>query len=54
MNGSDQKIGLQLFAPVKKLVKTNLIEGDEKDTGQSGKDFKLDIGHNSIETYKLR
>ena len=53
MNGSDQKIGLQLFTPVKKLVKTNLIEGDEKDTGQSGKDFKLDIGHNSIETYKL-
>ena len=54
MNGSDQKIGLQLFAPVKKIYKTNLIEGDEKDTGQSGKDFKLDIGHNSIETYKLR
>jgi alpha-mannosidase len=54
MNGSDQKIGMQLFAPVQKLVKTNLIEGDEKDTGQSGKDFRLDIGHNSIETYKLK
>ena len=53
MNGSDQKIGLQLFTPVKKLVKTNLIEEDEKDTGQSGKDFNLDIGNNSIETYKL-
>jgi alpha-mannosidase len=54
MNGSDQTIGLQLFAPVKKIYKTNLIEGDEKDTGQSGKDFRLEIGHNSIETYKLK
>ena len=54
MNGSEQKIGLQLFAPVEKLYKANLIEGDEKDTGQSGKDFRLDIGHNSIETYKLK
>jgi alpha-mannosidase len=54
MSGADQKIGLQLFTPVKKLYETNLIEWDEKDTGQSGKDFRLEIGHNSIETYKLK
>jgi alpha-mannosidase len=54
MSGVEQKIGLQLFTPVKKLYETNLIEWDEKDTGQSGKDFRLEIGHNSIETYKLK
>ena len=29
--------GLEMFMPFKKLYKTNLIEEDEKDTGQSGK-----------------
>ncbi len=54
MSGADQKIGLQLFSPVNRLYETNLIEGDEKDTGQNGKDIRLEIGHNSIETYKLK
>jgi alpha-mannosidase len=54
MNGSDQKIGLHLFLPFTKLIKTNLIEEDEKATDQRGKDFNLNITKNSIETYKLR
>jgi alpha-mannosidase len=53
MNGTDQKIGLKLFAPAAKLVQTNLIERNEKDMGQSGKEFTFGISKNSIETYKL-
>ena len=37
MSGAEQNIGLELFMPFQKLYKTNLIEEDEKDTGQSGK-----------------
>jgi len=54
MKGIDQKIELKLFAPVKGLLKTNLIEDEGQDMGQSGKDLNLKIGRNSIETYKLK
>ncbi|MBK8882098.1 MAG: alpha-mannosidase [Bacteroidales bacterium] len=54
MNGSSQKIGLHLFTPFQNLKKTNIIEEDEKDTGQKGMNYSLDIGKNSIETYKLK
>ena len=54
MQGIDQKIELKLFAPVKGLLKTNLIEDEFQDMGQSGKILNLDIGRNSIETFKLK
>jgi alpha-mannosidase len=53
MNGTDQKIGLHLFAPAANIVRTDLIERNEKDMGLSGKEFTIGIGKNSIETYKL-
>jgi alpha-mannosidase len=54
MEGKDKKIDLRLFFPVKDLIKTNLIEEDEYDTGKSGNVLKLDIGRNSIATFKLK
>lgn len=51
---SAQKIELKLFAPVKGLLKTNLIEDEGQDMGQSGKILNLNICWNSIETYKLK
>jgi alpha-mannosidase len=54
MNSTDQKIGLEMFTPVKKVLKTNIIEEGGEDTGQSGKIFNLSIGKNSIETYRLK
>ncbi|MEI6047403.1 MAG: glycosyl hydrolase-related protein [Bacteroidota bacterium] len=54
MEGKDKKVDLKLWFPVKSLIKTNLIEEEQKDKGQSGKVFNLDIGKNSIETFKLK
>jgi alpha-mannosidase len=54
MQGVDQKVELKLFAPVKRILKTTLIEEEGADTGQSGKVFNLSIGKNSIETFKLK
>ena len=54
MRGVDQKIKLELFSPVKTLLRTNLIEDGDEDMGQSGKILNLSLGKNSIETYKLK
>ena len=53
MNGADNKIGLDMFIPVKGIVKTNLIEKEGDTIDQSGKSLILDLGKNSIETFKL-
>ncbi len=52
MEGKDKEITLTLFSPVRSLLKASLIE--DQDTGLRGKGFKLDIGRNSIEMFKLR
>ena len=54
MKGVDQQVELKLFMPAKALLKTNLIEEEMEDTGQNGKVFKLNIGKNAIETFKLK
>ena len=54
MEGVDQNVELKLFIPVKAFLKTNLIEEEGEDTGQSGKVLKINISKNSIETYKLK
>ena len=54
MRGVDQTFELKLLTPVKSLLKTNLIEEEGENTGQSGKVFNLKIGKNSIETFKLK
>ena len=53
MDKVEHSIGLDLFTPVKTVLKTNLIEEEGENTGQSGRIIKLNIGKNSIETYKL-
>ncbi len=54
MGGKRQKIDLGLFTPAQSILKTNLIEQEGKDTGQNGQLFHLDLGKNSIETFKLK
>jgi alpha-mannosidase len=53
MSGIDEKVDLNFYFPVKALYKTNIIEEEQKDTGQKGKQLKLDIGKNSIETFRI-
>ena len=54
MKGVDQNIELRLFSAIKGLVKTNLIEDNGQNTGQGGNIFNLNIGKNSIETFKFK
>lgn len=53
MEGKDKEPTVELSAPFKKFVKTNLIEEEENGLEASGDHFKVNIGHNAIETYKL-
>jgi alpha-mannosidase len=53
MSGAAQLVQMDIFMPFQKIYKTNLIEKDAKDTGQKGNKINLEIGKNSIETYKL-
>ena len=53
MEGIDKKIDLKFYFPVKSLFKTNIIEEEPKDTGLKGKVLKIDIGKNSIETFRM-
>ncbi|WP_027066791.1 glycosyl hydrolase-related protein [Maribacter sp. Hel_I_7] len=53
MEGKDKQPKVELALPIKQLVKTNLIEEEEGKVPASGTDFKLNIGHNAIDTYKL-
>ncbi|MBK8882093.1 MAG: alpha-mannosidase [Bacteroidales bacterium] len=53
MAGVDEKVDLKFYFPLKALFKTNLIEEDAKATGLNGKVLKLDIGKNSVETFRI-
>jgi hypothetical protein len=53
MEGEDKKVDMSLWFPLKSFIKTNLIEEEQEDTGQSGKVLKIEIGKHAIETYKL-
>jgi len=53
MEGKDKKVDMNLWFPVKSFIKTNLIEEEQKNTGQSGKVLNFGIGKHAIETYKL-
>jgi len=54
MSGAEQNIELEMFMPLTKIYKTNLIEEEEKVSNLSGKSFNLKVGKNSIETFKLK
>ncbi|WP_282053894.1 glycosyl hydrolase-related protein [Maribacter luteus] len=53
MEGKDKQPSIGLPKSLTGLVKTNLIEEEESQMKASGNDFKVNIGHNAIETYKL-
>ncbi|MCY4253146.1 MAG: glycosyl hydrolase-related protein [Flavobacteriaceae bacterium] len=53
MEGKDKRATIKLSIPFQQLFKTNLIEKEEGSVIGSGKEFDVDLGHNSIETYKL-
>ena len=53
MEGKDKEPTIELAVPFKQLVKTNLIEEEESKLPSTGKEFKVNIGHNAIDTYKL-
>lgn len=53
MEGKDKEPKIELAVPFKQLIKTNLIEEEESKLPSSGKDFKVNLGHNAIDTYKL-
>ena len=54
MEGVDKKVDLKLWLPAVSFIRTNLIEEDIRDTSQKGKELNIDLGRNSIETYKIR
>ena len=53
MEGKDKEPTIKLALPFKELIKTNLIEEEQSKLPLSGKDFKVNVGHNAIDTYKL-
>lgn len=53
MEGKDKQPSVKLALPFKELIKTNLIEEEESKLKDSGNNFKIDIGRNAIDTYKL-
>ncbi|XCF05936.1 glycosyl hydrolase-related protein [Tamlana crocina] len=53
LDGKDGQPTISLPKEASKVIKTNLIEEDAETLNLSGKDIKIDIGHNAIETYKI-
>ena len=53
MENVDRQVDLTLWKPAGSVIRTNLIEEDLSDTGQKGTALKINIGRNSIETYRL-
>ena len=53
MGGKDKQATVNLSTPFSKLIKTNLIEEEANNMNQSGKNIKVNIGRNAIETYKI-
>jgi alpha-mannosidase len=53
MEAKNKSVNMKLWFPSASFVKTNLIEEDLEDTGQKGKDLKIDLGKDAIETYRI-
>lgn len=54
MEGENKKVDIKLWMPAQAVLKTNLIEEEENDSGQKGNEFKVDLGKHSIETFRLK
>ncbi|AQT68758.1 Mannosylglycerate hydrolase [Anaerohalosphaera lusitana] len=53
IEGEDTSISLQSFFDIKTVQHTNIIEEEGYVIPSSGNEFKTEIGHHSIETFKL-
>ena len=53
MESTDRQVDISIWRPAEGLIKTNLIEEDINDTGQKGKDLKINIGKSSVETFRV-
>jgi alpha-mannosidase len=53
MKGRDTEVKLTLPKPVRKVIRTNLIEDEQQALDTSGKTIILPIGKKAIETFKL-
>ncbi|RIV71537.1 glycosyl hydrolase-related protein [Flagellimonas aequoris] len=53
MEGKDRHATISLPTQFQELIRTNLIEEDKESLGKISKNLNVDIGHNSIDTYKL-
>jgi alpha-mannosidase len=53
MEGKDKNVELKLYFPVRSFFRTNIIEENDKDTGQSGKVLSTEIGKHAIETFRI-
>ncbi len=53
MKGEDENVEVKLYFPAKAILRTNIIEEEESDTGQKGKVFNTVVGKNSIETFRI-
>ena len=53
MEGKDKQTTVSLPMKIQDLMKTNLIEEEENKLESLGKSFEVNMGHNSIETFKL-
>jgi len=52
--GSDKNIKLNLDKEVDKIWKTDMIEENPLDIKQSGKQLKISLGSNAVDTYKMK
>lgn len=53
MEGTNKQTSVNLSKSFSELIKTNLIEEEKENMNQSGKNIRVNIGNNSIETYKI-
>lgn len=51
--GSDKEVKINLHHGATKISKTDLIEENPVDLGQSGKEIDISLGRNSVETFKI-
>jgi len=54
MKGRDGNVTLNFWKPIGSAIATNLVEEPGKDAPVAGGKLNVDVGHNSIETYKLK
>ena len=50
----DKNIKIQLDQEVGKISKTDLIEENPVDLGQSGKTIDIELGKSAVETFKYK